>query len=172
MAAIGLWYDDYTAGDPNPVTQDLLNVLSYSTGVDSNDVAFRTDFPYMGYAHRGTGACGGLAVEYTQPDILDPSDGTVGISEIMHGAGSGITAFPNPITDRTTLRLNMAKAGHLRIEIHAIDGKVIAVPFDGTRAAGNQEFTWNAGELSKGIYLVKAVGDDGKIIGAMKLEKN
>ena len=66
----------------------------------------------------------------------------------------------------------MPEAGHLRIEVHALDGKVVAVPFNGTRAAGTQEFTWNAGELSKGIYLVKATGADGKLIGAMKLEKN
>ena len=172
LAAIGLWYDDYTAGDANPVTPDLLSVLTYSTGVDTNDVPFRTVFPYLAYPHRGTGSCGGLAVDYTQPAVLDPSDGHVGISELMHGAGSGITAFPNPITDRTTLRLNMPEAGHLRIEVHALDGKVVAVPFNGTRAAGTQEFTWNAGELSKGIYLVKATGADGKLIGAMKLEKN
>ena len=35
LAAIGLWYDDYDPQtSPSPVTQDLLDVLTYSTGVE------------------------------------------------------------------------------------------------------------------------------------------
>lgn len=49
LAAIGLWYDDYDAssGTQSPVTNLLLNVLNYSTGVEHNDVAFKTSFPYV-----------------------------------------------------------------------------------------------------------------------------
>ena len=54
LAAIGLWYDDYTAGDPNPVTQDLLDVLTYSTGIESNDRPFKANFPYLADPFRGT----------------------------------------------------------------------------------------------------------------------
>jgi len=56
LAAVGLWYDDYTAGGPNPVTTDLLDVLTYSTGVDQNDVAFQSTFPYVAAPWRGTEA--------------------------------------------------------------------------------------------------------------------
>jgi hypothetical protein len=54
LAAIGLWYDDYTAGSPNPVTQDLLDVLTYRTGVNQNDQPFKTAFPYVASPWRGT----------------------------------------------------------------------------------------------------------------------
>ncbi len=54
LAAIGLWYDDYTAGDPNPVTQDLLDVLNYRTGVSANDRPFTDEFPYLAAPWRGT----------------------------------------------------------------------------------------------------------------------
>ena len=51
LAAIGLWYDDY---DPetsaSPVTQDLLDVLTYSTGVESNDLPFTSSLPLRGAA--------------------------------------------------------------------------------------------------------------------------
>ncbi|MEO6166327.1 MAG: DUF4331 domain-containing protein [Chitinophagales bacterium] len=48
LAAIGLWYDDHTIGiGQSPVTQDLLDVLSYSTGVESNDAPFKTSFPFV-----------------------------------------------------------------------------------------------------------------------------
>ncbi|MBK6481831.1 MAG: DUF4331 domain-containing protein [Chitinophagaceae bacterium] len=47
LAAIGLWYDDHTIGiGQSPVTQDLLDVLTYSTGVESNDAPFKTSFPF------------------------------------------------------------------------------------------------------------------------------
>ncbi|MCW3078480.1 MAG: hypothetical protein JWO32_3089 [Bacteroidetes bacterium] len=56
LAAIGLWYDDYTAGGPNPVTPKLGAVLGYSTGVQYNDTTFKANFPYAqnpwsGYAN-------------------------------------------------------------------------------------------------------------------------
>lgn len=56
LAAVGLWYDDYTAGGPNPVTPNLINVLGYTTGVEKNDTTFKSNFPYVqapwsGYAN-------------------------------------------------------------------------------------------------------------------------
>jgi len=48
LAAIGLWADDYYPGSsPTPVTNLLTNTLNYSTGVEANDVAFKTTFPYV-----------------------------------------------------------------------------------------------------------------------------
>jgi hypothetical protein len=47
LAAIGLWYDDYTAGGPNPVTTDLTDVLGYTTGIEQNDTTFKSAFPYV-----------------------------------------------------------------------------------------------------------------------------
>src|SRR5215203_2476155 len=53
LAAIGLWYDDYN-GSGSPVTPKLVNVLTYSTGVDHNDAAFRNNFPFEQKPWRGT----------------------------------------------------------------------------------------------------------------------
>ncbi|MEO0896711.1 MAG: DUF4331 domain-containing protein [Bacteroidota bacterium] len=56
LAAIGLWYDDFDATDPNasPVTNQLINVLQYSTGVETNDTTFKSTFPYVQAPWRGT----------------------------------------------------------------------------------------------------------------------
>jgi hypothetical protein len=56
LAAIGLWYDDYTVGGPNPVTPMLGNVLGYNAGVQKNDTTYQAAFPYCqtpwsGYAN-------------------------------------------------------------------------------------------------------------------------
>jgi hypothetical protein len=55
LAAVGLWYDDYDPmSSPSPVTEDLLNVLTYSTGVEKNDAEFTSSFPYMAMPWSGT----------------------------------------------------------------------------------------------------------------------
>ncbi|WP_373550448.1 DUF4331 domain-containing protein [Haliscomenobacter sp.] len=55
LAAVGLWYDDYLPGKtPSPVTNLLLNVLQYSTGVEANDAPFSNSFPYLATPWRGT----------------------------------------------------------------------------------------------------------------------
>ncbi|MFN0204465.1 MAG: DUF4331 domain-containing protein [Bacteroidia bacterium] len=55
LAAIGLWYDDYfPSTSPSPVTNNLLNVLQYSTGVEKNDTTFEAVFPYVQTPWEGT----------------------------------------------------------------------------------------------------------------------
>ncbi len=52
LAAIGLWYDDYTVGG-NPVTQDFLNVYTFTSGPTHNDTTLRQHFPYEQAPWRG-----------------------------------------------------------------------------------------------------------------------
>lgn len=53
LAAIGLWYDDYKGGTSTPVTQNLINVLSFNAGPTKNDTTFKTSFPYVQTPWRG-----------------------------------------------------------------------------------------------------------------------
>jgi hypothetical protein len=48
LAAIGFFYDDYqpSTGE-SPVTQDLLDVVAFTTGVESNDAPFKNMFPFV-----------------------------------------------------------------------------------------------------------------------------
>jgi hypothetical protein len=48
-----LWYDDFTPGG-SPVTNQLINTLQYSTGVEKNDTTFKPAFPYVQVPWRGT----------------------------------------------------------------------------------------------------------------------
>ena len=73
LAAVGLWYDDFDVTDPaaSPLTPGLLGVLSYSTGVDANDQAFRKSFPYVAAPYSGTGPCSGRIAEDAAPLVVD-----------------------------------------------------------------------------------------------------
>lgn len=53
LAAIGLWYDDYKGGSSSPVTPNLVNVISFSSGPTKNDTTFKTTFPYVQTPWRG-----------------------------------------------------------------------------------------------------------------------
>ncbi|KAA5535150.1 DUF4331 domain-containing protein [Taibaiella lutea] len=53
LAAIGLWYDDYSAASGNPVTPQLLGVLGFTAGVTHNDTTFKASFPYVQQPWRG-----------------------------------------------------------------------------------------------------------------------
>ena len=52
LAAIGLWYDDYS-GTGSPVTNRLLKVLSFTAGPTQNDTTFKSTFPYVQEPWRG-----------------------------------------------------------------------------------------------------------------------
>ena len=68
LAAVGLWYDDFDPmSSPSPVTQDLLDVLTYTTGVEENDKAFGGSFPYLALPADGTGDCSGELVDGGNP---------------------------------------------------------------------------------------------------------
>jgi len=69
LAAVGLWYDDFNPEmDDSPVTQDLLDVLTYTTGVEANDTTFKASFPYVQTPWSGTGKCSGEIVD--EDDVM------------------------------------------------------------------------------------------------------
>ncbi len=53
LAAIGLWYDDYTASSTSPVTPQLMRVLQFNAGPQTNDTTFQANFPYVQLPWRG-----------------------------------------------------------------------------------------------------------------------
>lgn len=54
LAAVGLWYDDFTPGaTASPVTPRLVNVLSFNSGPTKNDTTLRATFPYEQHPWRG-----------------------------------------------------------------------------------------------------------------------
>lgn len=74
LSAIGLWEDDYNPEeDDSPVTDQLLAELGYTTGVEENDVAFQSTFPYEQLPFSGTSPCSGEPIVYEQPEVLEPT---------------------------------------------------------------------------------------------------
>ena len=145
LAAVGLWYDDYTPGtSPSPVTDMLGKVLGYTTGVEKNDTTFQAAFPYAqipwsGYSMKGAGSV---------VTGVDLGDGGLGLSSPSASAYN----YPNPFVATTTLRYKTTNAGQVVINIYDGAGALVTKLVDEEKAAGTYEDNWNANGMKSGMY--------------------
>ena len=158
LAAIGLWYDDYT-GTGSPVTQDLINVLSYTTGIEHNDTSFKTTFPYVQAPWPGYGHVGQLVV-----------DTTTGVSMLGYSSPSSIMlpSYPNPFSRATNFRYHVVTRSSVSIEVYDLIGHKVATVIDEVNAPGDYRLQWTPKNLGSGTYIV-TLSTNGQIIQSTKL---
>lgn len=164
LAAIGLWYDDYTAGGPNPVTPNLLGVLTYTTGVEKNDVAFNASFPNLATPWSGDGECGGKIATAVQ----NPGGGVIGLERPK----VSVVNYPNPVADATTVKINSQFDGKIKIELRNEEGKTVQTLSHELFDKGLHEFTVNLSNIPTGIYFATAINANGGILGFTKIIKS
>jgi hypothetical protein len=164
LAAIGLWYDDYTAGGTNPVTQDLLDVLTYTTGVESNDKPFGTSFPYVALPNSGTSECGGAIYTSTNEN---PGGGVIGMSQ----KAVLMKNYPNPFQGQTTFVFKVNEDTDVTIRIFDVRGVYVATAFSGYLPEGEHTQTWNTANLPAGLYIANVYDDYGNLLQSGKLMK-
>ncbi len=170
LAAIGLWYDDYTAGSPNPVTTDLLDVLTYTTGIEANDKPFRTSFPFLAEPWAGDSACGGLVTGLAGNKGV-PESGSLGLQAAATGEKAMLYNFPNPFQATTTIRYQVDEPGQIRIDVIDVSGKTVKTLFNDRLEAGQYEVDWDATAQPSGIYFARISGDGGHVYQIHKLVK-
>ncbi len=166
LAAIGLWYDDYIAGSPNPVTQDLLDVLTYSTGVEVNDAPLRDAFPYVQLPWEGTGACGGAPVMIAARQMEIEGLGINAPNAVM-----SVKSFPNPFIRSTKFQYQVNSDSHITIEVYDLGGKLVKTLEDEYKSAGSYDVEWKAGSVTPGTYIITLMSD-GKIMLSVKAVKS
>ncbi len=168
LAAIGLWYDDFVPGG-SPVTPNLVNVLTYTTGVEHNDVDFRKKFPYLALPHAGDGACGGTLVTNQKNASFDGS--FLGI-ERNAAASTGVVQvgnYPNPFTQSTTIRYLLDHDAPVNLSVFDQQGKLVAALAQGPQDAGDHEAVFNSAQLPAGIYYARlVVGKDMQVVKLFK----
>lgn len=165
LAAIGLWYDDYVPGG-SPVTPNLLKVLSYNTGVNANDTSLKANFPYEQTPWPGTCNCNGVAVDYTQPAVLAPSQNPLRLSapDVI------ITAAPNPVNGTAIVRYRVTTAANITIQATDANGNLLATLQNGSRDAGTYSISWNAAGVPAGLYFIH-IKENGVIKQSVKVVK-
>ena len=139
LAAIGLWYDDFTGG--SPVTPNLISVLAFNAGVVRNDTAFKTGFPFVQNPWRG----------FTGNSYSAPVNPTLGLT-LPEGS---LLAYPNPFTTSVTFHYKIATGGDVKIQFSNAAGQVVREVSQGTRPAGFGYVTVDDSRLATGIYFAR-----------------
>ncbi|MBK6997886.1 MAG: DUF4331 family protein [Lewinellaceae bacterium] len=171
LAAIGLWYDDYSSG--SPVTQDLLDVLTYTTGVESNDVPFRTSFPYLALPHAGDGDCGGTIADAAASPIAFMGGFTGFNTKMVNPSKSAVmaTGYPNPFISATTIRYEINTPTDVNISVFDRSGKLVQMVVDQSMDAGVYEARFEGESLPAGLYFAKIATNGGRDVQVLKLAK-
>jgi hypothetical protein len=159
LAAIGLWYDDFTGG--NPVTPNLINVLSYNTGVNSNDTSFKISFPYVQTPWSGTNACCGFPAVNSKDNTVSTTSAPAGVTKFdaleMASPDIFIRAYPNPFVANNIIRYHVETPSRVRIDVYDEMGKLIRVLVNQNMEPGTYSVPWNGSNLAKGVYFIHAI---------------
>ncbi|MCF6271242.1 MAG: T9SS type A sorting domain-containing protein [Melioribacteraceae bacterium] len=75
------------------------------------------------------------------------------ISELLPKSFTVSQNYPNPFNPSTTITYALPKAGDVEVSVYSIIGEKIATLVNENQSAGIQTVTWNATNLSSGIYF-------------------
>jgi hypothetical protein len=67
-----------------------------------------------------------------------------------------VSATPNPFNPSTRMELRIPQAGALQLVVYNLRGQRVRSLYDGPVSAGTRSFTFEAGSLASGVYLVEA----------------
>ena len=65
-------------------------------------------------------------------------------------------AYPNPFNPTTTMTLTMPVSGEITVEVYNVLGQVVATLASGYMEASIHTLTWDASNVSSGLYFVQA----------------
>ncbi len=175
LAAIGLWYDDFTAGG-NPVTPQLVNVLTYNTGVNANDAPFKPEFPYVASPWSGTHVCDcGPGLTTTNKNVKGSTQEiqqNKGFNDLgMSSPEMNLRSFPNPVKNITSIKYSVDVTSQVKIAAFDMQGKLIKILVDKKQEQGTFETNFDLSNLAQGTYLIAAF-KNGQVKQTIKVVKN
>ncbi|HOY18275.1 MAG TPA: DUF4331 family protein [Haliscomenobacter sp.] len=167
LAAIGLWYDDFDG--KNPVSTDLIDVLSYTTGVEKNDIAFKRTFPYVALPWAGDGKCGGTEVASTAATLANAQ---VGESSLLNIPKVVAAVYPNPIREDLTFNVKSQGENQIQIDLYDLNGRKISTITTSTVYEGENSIQAKLPlGLANGNYIARIIDKNGSVLQNVKLVK-
>ena len=109
--------------------------------------------------------------------VATPTPGrtSLGLVSVESATGSPALAFtgaaPNPFTRTTRIGFMVPAAAHVRLTLHDVQGRTVAVLADGAYAAGSHAVTWDAGRrLPHGLYFARlATGGESRSLRLVRI---
>jgi len=94
--------------------------------------------------------------DYTVEDVLVAnSHSAVSVNQASKFELS--SAYPNPFNPVTSMSFTMPQDGLASVKVYNLMGQQVALLADGNYTQGMHQLTWNASDLSSGVYIVKAI---------------
>jgi hypothetical protein len=173
LAAIGLWYDDFNGG--NPVTQDLIDVLTYNAGVTSNDAPYKAQFPYVASPWPGTHNCDCNTSPQSRnnSNMISPATAAVKSNSTlgMSSPEMNLMAYPNPGSGNNTIRYSVDAPSQIKLTVYDMNGSLVKVLTDKKQDAGVYSAQWNNENMAAGTYMITA-SKNGIVKQTIKIVKN
>jgi hypothetical protein len=95
--------------------------------------------------------------------VVDENNSTItsNNNEVTQASGQVYQNYPNPFNPRTTISFYNAKEQRVKIDIYNLKGQKVTSLLDNELTSGRHNISWNAEELSSGIYFTKIKMADG-----------
>ncbi|MBD3234497.1 MAG: T9SS type A sorting domain-containing protein [candidate division Zixibacteria bacterium] len=120
-------------------------------------------------------------VDYLDVPETAPSTARAGSSApattLLRGEGSVPAnyaldeAYPNPFNAQTNITFGLPEAGNVNLTVYNLMGQEVATLANGEMEAGYHTVTWNASDVSSGIYFYKLTAGDRVFTKKMSLLK-
>ncbi|MBP1679271.1 MAG: hypothetical protein H6Q29_1182, partial [Bacteroidetes bacterium] len=63
--------------------------------------------------------------------------------------------YPNPFNPKTVIRYEMSEPRNVRLVVHDVLGRTVAVLVDERKEAGEHQVSWDAQGLPSGVYMCR-----------------
>ncbi|MBE9483884.1 MAG: T9SS type A sorting domain-containing protein, partial [Bacteroidetes bacterium] len=88
--------------------------------------------------------------------------GSVGVDEANPDRViTGISNYPNPFTDQTTIRYTLGEESHMKLVVYDIYGKAVQELVNEVMPAGTHTITYLAEDLPAGVYFCRMFAGNG-----------
>ncbi len=138
-----------------------LQLDGISQQVDNTGAIAKDGTLYLGVHHTS------LLTGQVKTLIAIKDTGTVSVNEnnVVISNYALLQNFPNPFNPTTTIKYSIPESGEVTIKVYDVLGRKVKTLVDGFKQNGNYEVTFNANDLSSGIYIYRIIASNkGRIL--------
>lgn len=139
------WYDDVSA-----VLFDSIGQTSGLSFTDTDIVSGETYY-YTVRAVDDKGLYGQALLDTVETtcSAVDGWNSLIPRKPVLRGN------YPNPFNPQTTIRYQLPDAGHVKLQVFDLSGRLVQTLVDESKPAGEYSITWHAEDVSSGIYFYR-----------------
>ena len=155
---------------------DWIHNINPMSGSDHSDITLSFNSNNSGEDRRATLNFHGDAAQDTI--LVITQSGTVSCSDEINIANpiSGLSCYPNPFHNTTTIRFNLVNKGNARLEVYNLKGQLVKRITDETKDPGDYEVIWDGRDecglpVASGIYFYQLTTPLGRLSSRLLLLK-